>query len=116
MKALLCLVVVLAVAGCGEQVRGDLGATLECGGGPTVSMIADHDGITRETRSPRELARSLAEHEKGSFRGDQRVAFDSADLVEIAVTNEEGRTTAIMSYQREPELGWRLLQAVSCAG
>lgn len=116
MKALSCLVVLLALAACGGPPRDSLGGpALDCAGGSTVTMVADHDGLTRETRSPLELARGYAVHVQGSFRGEQRVYFESDDTVEIAVTSDWGRVTAKMTYSRQRDLGWRLQQAVSCA-
>jgi hypothetical protein len=106
----------LLVAGaCGSApAAADLKTHLPCPDSAVESMVADGDNSTVEEREPAELAASLAEVEKGSFAGTQKVVYKSDDRQDIAFVAANGQASAVASYRRDGRLGWRLETALSC--
>ncbi len=86
---------------------------LSCARGKMVTAVVADDGSTKETRSPQEQAAAFAAVQAGAFAGEQNVAYDSGNRVDITFTDTSGKVTAVMSYEKG-DLGWRLREAVSC--
>jgi hypothetical protein len=80
------------------------------------SAILDHDGSTRETRSPEEIATDWRDvlNEQGEDRLVHRRTFRSSDdVTKISYSDAAGDISAVLVFRRGP-VGWQLSTIVTC--
>lgn len=112
-----CLFIVLGLASaCGSPAEAapDPESLLSCSGSLKVSMVADHAGDTRETRSPEQMAKEYGAHVGGAFSGQREVVYRSPERVDISFTDGGGRVQAVLTYRLHDEMGWLPDSGVNC--
>jgi hypothetical protein len=116
-----CLVIVLGLASAcgGTSVAAgpapDVESHLSCAGGLRESMVVDHGGTERETRTPEQMAKDYGDHVGGAFSGQRKVVYRSAERIDITFSDSEGRVQAVLSYGLDEKTGWLLQNGVNCA-
>ncbi|GIH10371.1 hypothetical protein Rhe02_84380 [Rhizocola hellebori] len=111
-------VVLGLAAACGAppaEAAPALPTHLSCASAMTVALVADHDESVAETRTPEQLAKDYAAVVAGSFSGQRKVVYRSAERTDIAFVDGQGAAQAVLSYRRHGGQGWRLEEGVNCA-
>lgn len=111
-------------AGSSGADPGDPSERLDCGKpnaatktGVVVTTMVTHDDVTVEKRSPAELAAAYTAGVSASrptLAGQRQVAFQSDIRSDITVKNGSA-TVAVLLYERDSKLGWRLESVFECA-
>ncbi len=90
---------------------------LHCPGDAIVTTSVTHDKTTKDSRTPAQLARVWAAAmaaERPRLTSNYQVAYASAQHTDLAFEDTSGQLTAVLSYERDPDLGWRLENIVEC--
>jgi len=114
------LAVVLAMsAGPAGAHRPDPASRLQCSGDRFIATRVTHDNVTKEARTPEQLADSWAAAmtaQRKAFQPAGRVnAFTAADVRDVVFVNDAKRVISVLSYERDADLGWRIESIVECA-
>ena len=114
------VVLVLAMSGgpAGAQ-RVDPASRLQCSGGRIIATQVTHDGVTKDTRTPEQLAGAWAAvmtAQRPTFNPAAHLnAFATGDQRDMAFVDKAERVVAVLSYTRDAQLGWRIESIVECA-
>ena len=115
---LLAAVLAMFDAPAGAQ-RVDPASVLQCSGDRIIATHVTNDNVTKETRTPEQLADAWAtvmKVERNSFKPAARInAFAAEKDRDIVFEDAADRVIAVLSYERDAKLGWRLESAVECA-
>lgn len=102
-----------------DAARPDPATYLQCSGDRFITTEVTHDSTTKETRTPGQLADAWVNGMAGQRPDFQPVAhrdaFSTENGRDVAFTNTAGRVVAVLSYERDANLGWRLESAIECA-
>jgi hypothetical protein len=99
--------------------RTDPASLLQCSGDRFIATHVTHDNVTKETRTPEQLAAAWAAtttaRGAASAPAEQRNAFAAAAERDVVFVDKADQVVAVLSYERDAALGWRLDSIVECA-
>jgi hypothetical protein len=91
---------------------------LQCDTDRVVATTVAHDNNTKETREPDELAAQWADHmasQRPSLVKQHNISHKSGNRRQLAFSDSKGQIIAVLSYERDARLGWRLESIIECA-
>jgi|SRR5690349_1537367 len=111
---------VLVISGAPATARRpDPASLLQCSGDRIIATHVTNDNVTKETRTPEQLAGAWATAmtvQRKTFKPAAQInAFAAKKDRDIVFEDAADRVIAVLSYERDADLGWRLETAVECA-